>query len=243
MKYLLIFFTISLHANFFLDNINLYLAQKSYKNKEYKKALEYAKKIPKNDKIYLFIGNCYYHLAQFDKALLAFNKIKELNFIKNYNMANCYFKLKKFYKARNFYQNALKFKKDANALSNLSLTKQYIKKQELLIRQNAKNKPKSKNKDQGLCRLFEGSNPLFMDDNKSFYGTLAKFKSNKAFLDNLAKSTATNHELKSTFYNAKTQNKKTTMPSNSLQEYRIEKKFNSLKNDTLLIPLLKEENE
>jgi len=182
MRFLIILMPIILSAGLF-EEFYKFRANKFYSNNDFNKTVIYLNQIEnKNDTINLKIANSYYRLKQYSKALLYYKKIKYLHFIKYYNMANCYFKLSSYNRAKDFYKAALKFKNDKDAIYNLNLTLKLLR-----AKRDKKIEPKSSLKEQGYCKLFEGSNPLFKDDNKTFYGTLAKFKTNKRFMNNIAK--------------------------------------------------------
>jgi tetratricopeptide (TPR) repeat protein len=234
MRILIILLPIVLNAGLF-EEFYKFKANSSYNGSDFNKTIKYLNQIEKkNDTIYLKIANSYYRQKQYLKALIYYKKIKYLHFIKYYNMANCYFKLSLFSKAKDFYKASLKFKNDKDAIYNLNLTQKLLR-----DKRDKKIDPKSSLKEQGYCKLFEGSNPLFKDDNKTFYGTLAKFKTNKRFINNLAKEEGSSDAFYNKVKNSEDKKPQAVDKFNALIENKYDMKLKNKDLKTILILLEK----
>lgn len=129
---IILFLSIFLKANVFLDDYYIYQTNKFYEKKEYEKALKYLEKIEnKNSKIFYNMGNILYIQGKYEEAIDYYEKVKDLELKHqiNHNMANSYVKLQNYEKAIEFYKKALEYKNDEKTKYNLELIK--LKKEEI----------------------------------------------------------------------------------------------------------------
>ena len=165
----IIFFTISFVTLLFsniLDHYFIIEAHKQYEDKDYHEALLYSNKIEdKDDSIYYNIGNIYYRLKKYEKALMSYRYISDakLNFEKQYNMANCYAMLNRYNDAIIYYRSALRFKDDTDTKENLNIV--------LAKQKDLKEKEKHKeliDRDNKLFSFMDrlGSSMMDKDSNK-----------------------------------------------------------------------------
>ncbi|CAM3893050.1 tetratricopeptide repeat protein [Arcobacter cloacae] len=129
---IILFLSIYLKANVFLDDFYSYQANKFYEKKEYETTLKYLEKIEnKNSKIFYSMGNILYIQGKYEEAIDYYEKVKDLELKHqiNHNMANSYVKLQNYEKAIEFYKKALEYKNDEKTKYNLELIK--LKKEEI----------------------------------------------------------------------------------------------------------------
>ncbi len=246
MRYIVVL--ILLNSSIFpFEFLDKYKAQQAYANREYQKALEYLNKLPIDDELLLKKANIYYRLKEYKKALSLYKQIRSpaYNFIKLYNMANSFMNLQEYQKAIIFYQEALKFANDTKAKHNLSLAKKYYKKELDTINEKKKD-PQSSQKAQGLCKLFSGNNPLFLDDdNTTFYGTLAKYKNLFQLQNNIATKQRMQKSIRVEISDTKREKNNTKVLKKDdftdILERNWDKKLQKVSDETLLIPIKREE--
>jgi len=98
-------------------------ANNMYKEKNYKKAIFYFKKIKPSKELYFNLSNAYYCNKQYKLAMeyysLIRTKKKTLKQNIYYNMGNCATKLKRYTIAKQYYQKALAFGFDQKSYNNL----------------------------------------------------------------------------------------------------------------------------
>ena len=131
MRFLTIFFlTLFLNGGLF-DFYTHKQINRAYKEKRYKDAIEYLKKLPASAVRNFDLGVSYYKNKEYKKALRYFKRAygKGVDeFERLYNIGNSYFKLKEYKKAIKAYEMALGIKRDKDAIFNLYLAKEALKK-------------------------------------------------------------------------------------------------------------------
>ncbi len=132
------FLPIKSHALFF-DFLDIYKANKAYKEKDFKTASRYFKKIAleKNSPASFFnYANSLYKEKKYNLALKEYQKViakdKNLRYKTFFNIANCYFKLKKYKKAYIFYNYAKEIHDNKKVRFNLSQTKKFLTKKDIV---------------------------------------------------------------------------------------------------------------
>ncbi len=140
-----------------LDFVDIYKANKSYKNAEYKEAEKDFAKIDNQNAKYNQ-ANALYKQKKYKKALKIYNSLggltKEMEHKRLHNIGNTYANLGKIDKAIKSYQEALKLKNDKDTKANLRYVKKRQKKEQEQKKQNKKgnqqpkeNKKKKKQKN------------------------------------------------------------------------------------------------
>lgn len=139
---LLLFISVNAQAGIF-DFLNIYQANKAFKNEQYQLAGEKFANID-NDSARLNQANSLYKQGLYKQSLKKYQSIKrsDLAFDRLYNSGNAYVKSGKINEAIESYRAALKIKKDEDALFNLEL----LKKQKRQRSNNKKDKTKKRNK-------------------------------------------------------------------------------------------------
>jgi len=134
---IIIFFPIVLKAYVF-DFELIENGKRAYKLGNYEIAKECFEKVAKrkkNKESFYNLGNVYYKLRKYKKAIYYYtlSKSKDKNFQAKvfYNIGNCYFMLERFSKACLFYQKALSLKYDKKFYKNYLIAKKKSKKKPL----------------------------------------------------------------------------------------------------------------
>ena len=117
----------------FFDFLDINKAQKAYQDGDYKKAIEYFKKVIKEKKSpqsSYNLANAYYKDKNYKLALQNYKRVvtksKELKYKTFFNIANCYYKMKNFNQAFNFYNLAKSIKTTKKVEKNLKIVKKLI---------------------------------------------------------------------------------------------------------------------
>jgi len=122
---IILFFSLTSFANI-IDDLNIYNAQKSYKEENYNEALQYLSKVKKEDsKVFYNLGNIFYKLGKYEEAIKEYKKVqnKDLLHNVNHNIANCYLMLENFDNAIKYYNKALVHENNQRTIYNLEMTK------------------------------------------------------------------------------------------------------------------------
>jgi len=239
MRYLILLFTAQLlwGQAFNVKFLNIkrltpmykfYMANKIYKDKKYKKALEAYENIePKSDKIYFNIANTYYRLKDYRKAIDYYKMVTkpEYNTKKFYNIANAYVMQKNYLKAIVFYKNALKFSQDKKIKENLEYAKQHL----LILRDIMLNNAK--------CSVTMAKLDNFDDQNVSKDMQEAKLKYAPKFnvLNNLNEKIE--DYINSDSNSSDTNKTKVLKVHQKLIDTRVEQQLKERSSKTLLIPI------
>ncbi|PIF04685.1 MAG: hypothetical protein CSA86_01085 [Arcobacter sp.] len=141
--------TKSFSYTFNFENIDK--ATKAYKNKDYKTASQFYRKVNTSNESLYNLGNALYKEKKYKAAIDVYNKIvtnnKELGAKKLHNIGNSYVKSNNLEKAKEYYEKSLKIKNDKETKENLdAVNKELEKKKKKNNKQN--NKDQNKNKDQ-----------------------------------------------------------------------------------------------
>lgn len=240
---LVLFLQNSMFASFLEDDIYLYKANRALENNEYKKVLDFYKKIKnKNDAIYFNMANIYYKLNNFSKAIKLAKKIKQTKLLNKafHLMGNAYARSFEYDKAIAYYKKSLELKVNEKIKYNFHM----VQVQRALLLENQKLREKRdlkmrKGKD------FESENAQFFDeafdlDNFDLNMSLSEDKKEKNISNETALVLSKNdiqYSIKIEKNNSEEFNSSTIDFSNYLQQ-KWDNKL-QLKVHTLLIPLEK----
>lgn len=135
-----------------LDFWNASQAKEAYTKGDYPKASSLYQSLDQtNENVAYNLGNAYYKEKAYDKALEAYQHVKEPSLLPQtlYNIGNTYAQLHQNDKAIAAYESALKLKEDKDARSNLELLKKEQKQNKPSdSNQNTDNQQKSSSKEQ-----------------------------------------------------------------------------------------------
>jgi len=248
MKKLIVYFAfvLSLYGGI-IDDYYLLKAQSESKKSNYEQSLFlYQKIVVKTDPIDYNIGNLYYKLKKYHKALESYTKIKDQKLLhaKYHNMANCYIKLLEYDNAIEYNKKALEYKNDQKTKYNLQMSQRI--QEQFLLQKKKELKKKNTAKMRGSSLLAEKANSF---DESSFKDDEIEERENQNFKQKSSLSNGT--------YISDSQNGN-VMISGSIEENKEEvnyssnklklnnylqqkwdNKLNKIKTYTLLIPLEK----
>jgi len=159
---LALFLQNSMFASFLEDDIYLYKANRALENKEYKKVLDFYKKIKnKNDAIYFNMANIYYKLNNFSQAILLAKKIKQTKLLNKafHLMGNAYARNFEYKKAIAYYKKSLQLNGNERIKYNFHMVQVQLQ----LLLENEKLREK---RDQKMRKgkNFESENAQFFDE-------------------------------------------------------------------------------
>ncbi len=157
---ILLFVRVDVNAGIF-DFIDIYNANKSYENREYKKAEESFSKLD-DQKAKYNKANALYKQKKYKEALKEYEKINSFSgedeHMRLHNLGNTYVNLGKIDKAIQSYKKALKIRDDEDTKENLKLLEQKKKKQQKQKQQkkNGDKNQKDKKKKQKNDKKSDG---------------------------------------------------------------------------------------
>jgi Ca-activated chloride channel family protein len=142
------------------DFFNIYQAENAYKDKNYSLAGDKFS-VFDNDESILNHANSLYKQGLFKQALEKYKTIKQsdLAFDRLYNSGNAYAKSGKINEAIDSYKEALKLKKDDDALFNLEMLKKQKVKRNKNEKSKAKDKKNSKRERKGAGKMKRLKDP------------------------------------------------------------------------------------
>ena len=158
-----------------LDFWNASQAKEAYTKGDYPKASSLYQSLDQtNDNVAYNLGNAYYKEKAYDKALEAYQHVKEPSFLPQtlHNMGNLYAQLHQNDQAIAAYESALKLKEDEDTRFNLELLKKEQKKQDQKQdnpsdkNQNKDNQQKSSSKENDTNTSNNSSNSEPQQSNK-----------------------------------------------------------------------------
>ncbi len=194
-------------------------AKEAYKNKEFTKSEILLKKLHRdNPQLQYDLGNAYYKMHNYNKALLHYKRAKGDGVDEHarlHNIGNCYFKKGELRGAIKAYEASLKISDDAQTKYNLALAKKLLnKKKKHNKKKNKKQQKKPKQKQSNNKNKKENKNNK-QDNNKDKNSKNSQKKSNKDDKKNTKGSKSKNQDKSSKNSQNKNRDDKKSSKQNS----------------------------
>jgi Ca-activated chloride channel family protein len=164
--FILVAFFPTSNYGFSFDFTHINKANQAYKKGDFKTASKEFSNVTQTAQGSYNFANSLYKQKEYEKALKQYEHVitndKELEYRKLHNMGNCFVKLNELQKAKEFYEKALKIKKDKQIKQNLDKVNELLKKQK-----QKKEKKKKQNKQNNQNQKDKKNQQKNSKDNKN----------------------------------------------------------------------------